>query len=198
MPYPTYEGMMIDYQLYDIFTQNVSVLHGRLLTTADPYVLYIQDLRKDIAQHVAGICHMQANLSSYDKWFIVDEWSTALTDCAPGINGRGSGSLYDGTLSNTSAIGSCEGKAGDASTFSPTYKLMLRMFWEAQVITYEKADGWVMWTWKTASEDWSYKAGLKYGWIPHSPTDLKYPDICDEFNTVVACSPYADLQSCYP
>lgn len=48
-----------------------------------------------------------------------------------------------------------------------------------QVITYEKADGWVMWTWKAESaDDWSYQAGLQYGWIPQDPTDLKYSGIC--------------------
>lgn len=49
----------------------------------------------------------------------------------------------------------------------------------AQVITYEKADGWIMWTWKAESaDDWSYQAGLQYGWIPQDPTDLKYSGIC--------------------
>lgn len=139
---------------------------------------------------------MQGNLSSSDLWFLVGEWTTALTDCAPGINGRGNGALYDGTWNNATRIASCDRKTGDASTFSPTYKLMLRMYWEAQVITYEKAVGWVMWTWKTAAEDWSYSAGLKYGWIPQDPTDLKYPDICREFSTVEACSPYTDGHSC--
>lgn len=30
-----------------------------------------------------------------------------------------------------------------------------------------------MWTWKTqagAAEEWSYKKGLQYGWIPKDPT----------------------------
>lgn len=123
---------------------------------------------------------MDVNITSFDLGFLVSEWTTALTDCAPGINGRGNGAQYDGTYNNATRIGSCEGKAGDASTFSAEYMDMLRKFWEAQVITYEKGLGWIMWTWKTASEDWSYKSGLKYGWIPLSPTDLEYPDICGE------------------
>lgn len=121
---------------------------------------------------------MQTNITSFDLPFLVSEWTTALTDCAPGINGRGNGSQYDGTFNNAPRIGSCQGKAGKGSTFSADYKNMLRMFWEAQVITYEKGMGWVMWTWKAASDDWSYKAGLQYGWIPRRPTDLKYPNIC--------------------
>ena len=49
----------------------------------------------------------------------------------------------------------------------------------AQVITYEKASGWIMWTWKAEQADeWSYQAGLRYGWIPSDPTSLEYPNIC--------------------
>lgn len=139
---------------------------------------------------------MDTNLTSYDLWFTVGEWSPVITDCAKGINGWGNGSLYDGTWAGAPFTGSCEGMSGNASTFSHQYKSMLRMFWEAQVITYEKVEGWIMWTWKTAAEDWSYQAGLKYGWIPQNPTDLKYPDICEVLNGVQACSPYTDFMSC--
>ena len=48
-----------------------------------------------------------------------------------------------------------------------------------KVITYEKAGGWIQWTWKTESaDDWSYSAGLQYGWIPLKPTDREYANIC--------------------
>ena len=36
-----------------------------------------------------------------------------------------------------------------------------------------------MWTWKTEQTDeWSYQAGLRYGWIPSNPTSHKFPTIC--------------------
>ena len=48
------------------------------------------------------------------------------------------------------------------------------------MITYEKGDGWLQWTWKAEdADDWSYQAGLQYGWIPNDPTDLEYPTICN-------------------
>lgn len=48
-----------------------------------------------------------------------------------------------------------------------------------KVITFEKAGGWIQWTWKTESaDDWSYSAGLEHGWIPGNPTERKYPNIC--------------------
>jgi hypothetical protein len=49
----------------------------------------------------------------------------------------------------------------------------------AKVITYEKASGWIQWTWKTeGADEWSYSAGLQYGWIPSDPTQHIYPNIC--------------------
>lgn len=64
--------------------------------------------------------------------------------------------------------------------FSEDYKTALRKFWEAQVIAFERVNGWIQWTWKAEeADDWSYQAGLQYGWIPRDPTDLKYPTLCD-------------------
>ena len=49
-----------------------------------------------------------------------------------------------------------------------------------KVTTYEKASGWVQWTWKAENaDDWSYSAGLQYGWIPWNPNERKYPNICN-------------------
>jgi aryl-phospho-beta-D-glucosidase BglC (GH1 family) len=140
-------------------------------------------------------------------WTFVGEWTPAMTDCAKYLNGRGVGSRYDGSY-NTSVpgYGSCAEKTGLGSTFTQKYKDFLRMTWEAQVsllweavsglcsfgwliamrllffkkvITFEKASGWVMWTWKTeGADEWSYSAGLKYGWIPQDPTGRKYSTIC--------------------
>jgi glucan 1,3-beta-glucosidase len=70
-------------------------------------------------------------------------------------------------------------KTGGGATFSPSYKKFLRQFWEAQTIAYENAQGWIQWTWKAEEADeWSYQAGLNYGWIPQDPSDRMYPDIC--------------------
>lgn len=55
------------------------------------------------------------------------EWSTAVTDCAKWLNGRGVGSRWDGTYGDgNEALGSCTGYTGDYSTFSDDYKQYLR------------------------------------------------------------------------
>ncbi|KAJ7100268.1 glycoside hydrolase family 5 protein [Mycena belliarum] len=130
------------------------------------------------AEHISTVCGKQPSLSNFDKWVIVGEWTPAATDCAKYLNGRGVGSRYDGS-----------------HPVRPVYKSFLRKFWEAQVISYEKGQGWIQWykaafnsaftaeifpmTWKAENTDeWSYQAGLANGWIPSDPIDLIYPSVC--------------------
>jgi aryl-phospho-beta-D-glucosidase BglC (GH1 family) len=131
-------------------------------------------------QHIQTACRTQSTLAGFDLWLIVGEWTPAMTDCAKYLNGRGIGSRYAGTYPGSKAVGSCKGLTGSGSTFSSSYKTFLRKTWEAQVISYEKAaSGWLQWAWKAEdADDWSYQAGLKYGWIPQDPTNHKYPEIC--------------------
>lgn len=131
-------------------------------------------------QHINAACQTQSSLAGFDLWLLVGEWSTAMYDCAKYLNGRGVGSRYDGTYPGSTAVGSCKGLTGSGATFSSSYKTFLRKIWEAQVISYEAAaDGWLQWTWKAENADeWTYQAGLKYGWIPQSPTNYEYPNIC--------------------
>ncbi|KAI6120651.1 glycoside hydrolase family 5 protein [Pisolithus croceorrhizus] len=156
---PNFQGVMMDTHIYQVFSD--------------------ADVAMTEQQHISAACQMQSTLSNFDLWLAVGEWSPAITDCATYLNGRGVGARYDGTYPGSTYIGSCSGWTGSGSTFSTAYKTFLRQFWEAQVISYETADGWLMWTWKTESADeWSYQAGLTYGWIPQNPTNLEYPTIC--------------------
>jgi len=159
MTYPGWEGVAMDTHIYTIFSD--------------------ADNQMSQSQHISTVCGMQSSLSSFDLWLIVGEWTPAATDCATYLNGRGVGSRYDGSYPGSTAVGSCTGLTGSASTFSSSYKTFLRQFWEAQVISYEKGSGWIQWTWKAESADeWSYQAGLANGWIPQNPTNLLYPNIC--------------------
>ncbi|KAF9225500.1 glycoside hydrolase family 5 protein [Gyrodon lividus] len=157
---PDFNGVAMDTHIYQVFSD------------ADNAMSY-QD-------HINAACGTQSSLSGFDLWLIVGEWSPAPTDCATYLNGRGVGSRYAGTYPGSTAVGSCTGLTGSASTFSSSYKAFLRQFWEAQVISYEAVtDGWLQWTWKAENADeWSYQAGLANGWIPQNPTNLMYPNIC--------------------
>lgn len=155
-----YDGVAMDTHIYQMFS--------------DEQVAY------NYSEHIKEACSHGSSLADFDLWIIVGEWTPASTDCAKWLNGRGTGARYDGSMSGTTAVGSCTGKTGNATSFSSDYKQFMRQYWEAQVISYEKGSGWIQWTWKAENaDDWSYQAGLKYGWIPQDPTDLEYPNICD-------------------
>ncbi|KAG2156585.1 glycoside hydrolase family 5 protein [Suillus bovinus] len=155
-----YDGVAMDTHIYQMFTN--------------------QQVAYNYSEHIQEACSHGSSLADFDLWIIVGEWTPASTDCATWLNGRGRGARYDGTLSGSTAVGSCTGKTGNATTFSADYKQFMRQYWEAQVISYEKGSGWIQWTWKAEdADDWSYQAGLQYGWIPQNPTDLEYPNICD-------------------
>ncbi|KAI4528868.1 glycoside hydrolase family 5 protein [Schizophyllum commune Loenen D] len=154
-----FEGVAIDTHIYTIFSNAEAAM--------------------SFNQHVSTVCNKQGALSSFDLWTIVGEWTPAYTDCARYLNGRGIGARYDGSYPGSSYIGSCSSKTGTGDTFSNEYKSRLRSFWEAQVISYEKGAGWIMWTWKAEeAHEWSYQAGLDFGWIPWNPTDIQNRRIC--------------------
>lgn len=78
----------------------------------------------------------------------------AMTDCSKWLNGRGVGARYDGTYNyngqSSSYIGSCDGKyTGTVAGLDATYRDNIGKFIEAQLDGYEKAAGWIFWTWKT-------------------------------------------------
>ncbi|TFK56626.1 glycoside hydrolase family 5 protein [Heliocybe sulcata] len=159
MTAPDYQGVAMDTHIYTIFSDEEEAMTW--------------------PEHISTVCGKADDLSSFDLWMITGEWTPADTDCAKYLNGRGVGARYDGSYSGSPYVGSCNGKTGHASSFSSDFKRFLRQFWEAQVITYEKGAGWIMWTWKAEDADeWSYQAGLANGWIPRDPTDHQYPNIC--------------------
>ncbi|KAF9531919.1 glycoside hydrolase family 5 protein [Crepidotus variabilis] len=159
MQYPGFDGVMIDTHIYQMFS-----VEGNQMSNA---------------QHISTACSHASDLSNAPLWVVVGEWTPAPNDCAKYLNGRGVGARYDGSYPGTTRVGSCVGLTGKASTFSAAYKTFLRQYWEAQVITFEKGQGWLQWTWKAEiADEWTYQAGLQNGWIPQDPTNLQYRSIC--------------------
>ncbi|KZW00959.1 exo-beta-1,3-glucanase [Exidia glandulosa HHB12029] len=155
------QGVAIDTHIYQMFSNALVAMNN--------------------SQHISNACNNAGELSAFnDLWKIVGEWTTAATDCAKYLNGRGTGARYDGTLSGSPRVGSCTGLTGSTSTFSSAYKTFLRQMFEAQTITFERnANGWIYWTWKTEiTDEWSYQKGLAGGWIPSNPGTRQFPTIC--------------------
>ncbi|KAJ7494713.1 glycoside hydrolase family 5 protein [Mycena galericulata] len=160
---PSARNVLMDYHEYQIFS--------------------VPELNRSFDEHISFACDSMADLTNFaakNIWTVVGEWSTAVTDCATWLNGRGVGARWDGTwFTPNTPFGSCDGWTGSYSTFSSAYKTFLRQYWEVQTMMGENVQGWIYWAWKTESaDDWSYQKGLEGGWIPQDPTDRLYPDIC--------------------
>ncbi|OTB09499.1 glycoside hydrolase family 5 protein, partial [Hypoxylon sp. CI-4A] len=109
------------------------------------------------------------------------EWSQADTDCANDLTNVGWGNRWIGTYdsgnASTEALTpkcpaedstcTCDGANADPSEYSDEYKKFLKMFAEAQMVSFEKGWGWWYWTWDTEdAPQWSYKKGLAAGILP--------------------------------
>ena len=131
-------------------------------------------------QHRQLVC---SNVDSYtagnDKWTIVGEWTAAMTDCAPALNGYLIGARYDGTYPGSSYVGSCDGKSNIAS-WDQTFKDDMRGYIEAQLETFEAhTNGWIFWNFKTeAAHEWDAFALLDGGVFPQPLTAREFGPVC--------------------
>lgn len=101
-------------------------------------------LEMGVEDHISTACQFGDEMAGVNKWTISGEWTGAMTDCAKWLNGRGEGARYDGTYEGSYYIGSCEGKAtGTVAGLSEEDKRGIAAFIQAQIVAYEKADGWV-------------------------------------------------------
>ncbi|KAF2186559.1 glycoside hydrolase family 5 protein [Zopfia rhizophila CBS 207.26] len=131
-------------------------------------------------EHVRTACDFGNQMAGTGKWTISGEWTGGITDCAKWLNGKGKGARYDGTFGGSSRIGDCAGKSvGSVAALSGDDKQNIGRFIEAQLDAFEKASGWIFWTWKTESApEWDMQDLLKEGLFPQPLTARKYPGQC--------------------
>ena len=130
--------------------------------------------------HISSACWFGTQMASTNKVTIAGEWTGAQTDCAKWLNGVGAGARYHGSYPGSSYIGACAGKdVGTVEALSDADKSNIRHFMEAQLDAYEKADGWIFWTWKTESApEWSMRDLMKQGLFPKPLWDRQQPGQC--------------------
>jgi glucan 1,3-beta-glucosidase len=131
-------------------------------------------------QHRQRVCNnVQSYASNSDKWVVVGEWTAAMTDCAPALNGYGIGARYDGTYPGSSFVETCAGK-NDITQWNETFRNDMRGYVEAQLEAFEsQTQGWVFWNFKTESaHEWDAFALLDNGIFPQPLTDRKFSAIC--------------------
>jgi glucan 1,3-beta-glucosidase len=130
---------------------------------------------QDLNGHIKQACDFGNQMASTGKNTIAGEWTGGLTDCAKWLNGKDKGARYDGTLSGSSKVGDCAGKyTGSVAALSNDDKYNIGRFIEAQLDAYEKAAGWIFWTWKTESApEWDMQDLLANGIFPQPLTSRK-------------------------
>ncbi|KAF2711909.1 glycoside hydrolase family 5 protein [Pleomassaria siparia CBS 279.74] len=135
---------------------------------------------QDLSSHIGTACGFGAQMASTGKNTIAGEWTGAITDCAKWLNGKNKGARYDGTLNGAPKIGDCTGKStGTVAGLSSADKYNIGRFIEAQLDAYEKAAGWIFWTWKTeGAPEWDMQDLLKNGLFPQPLSARKYPGQC--------------------
>ncbi|PSN65313.1 glycoside hydrolase [Corynespora cassiicola Philippines] len=132
------------------------------------------------AEHVRLACDFGNQMASTGKWTISGEWTGGITDCAKWLNGKGKGARYDGTHNGATKTGDCTGKStGTVAGLSDDDKNNIGRFIEAQLDAYEKANGWIFWTWKTeGAPEWDMQELLANGIFPQPLDSRKYPGQC--------------------
>ena len=135
-------------------------------------------------QHLDSVCKAVDYWADSDKWMVVGEWSGAMTDCAPHLNGFKAGSRYEGTFGDSWYIGSCWGKSGEVKYWSQEWKDEVRRYIEAQLDAFEaKTKGWMFWNFKTegSAGEWDLFQLLDAEVFPQPLTDRKFGKYCDNF-----------------
>ncbi|KAF3916041.1 hypothetical protein ABW21_db0202278 [Orbilia brochopaga] len=142
------------------------------------------EVSRDFNTQIRVACGSLGEVTNSNKYVVVGEWSAAMTDCARWLNGFGRGARYEGVYDGSPRYGACSSQ-GTLSRMSYDQRQRLRMFIEAQIITYERrpySRGWIFWTWKTEpghnNDDWNMSALLSKSVFPKPVTAIRYPRIC--------------------
>ncbi|KAK6202527.1 putative glucan 1,3-beta-glucosidase I/II precursor [Scheffersomyces amazonensis] len=140
-------------------------------------VFDVGQLQLDVAGHISTACNWGWGQKAEYHWTVAGEFSAALTDCAPWLNGVGRGARYDGTYESP-YIGDCTPFL-QISTWPSWYNVAVRQYVEAQLDAFEQTGGWVFWNWKTESApEWDFSALWTNGLFPSPLTAREYPNQC--------------------
>lgn len=136
-------------------------------------------------QHRTLVCNSVNNYQNSDKWKIIGEWSGAMTDCAPQLNGFRAGNRYEGTFPGSWRVGSCQGKSGPVTGWTQAWKDDVRRYIETQLDAYEaKTNGWIFWNFKTeggSAGEWDLFQLLDNGVFPQPLSSRKFGKFCTNF-----------------
>ena len=154
-------GAVVDHHEYQVFTN--------------------ADVALTPSEHVSTVCsNAHSWATGQDKFLVVGEWTAAMTDCAPALNGYGIGARYDGTYSVRNADGtySTSTYVGSCATqnfideWTSQMKTDTTNYINAQLDVWEQmTQGWMFWNFKTeAAAEWDLFRLLDAGIFPNLAT----------------------------
>ncbi|KAH9826331.1 putative Exo-beta-1,3-glucanase [Teratosphaeria destructans] len=131
-------------------------------------------------QHRQLVCNNAHTWAGADKWEVIGEWSAAMTDCAPALNGYGIGARYDGTYPGSTYVGSCATK-NFIEQWDQDMRDNTRGYIEAQMEVFEHySNGWIFWNFKTqASAEWDAFRLIDAGIFPQPLSSRQFGAICE-------------------
>lgn len=137
-----------------------------------------EELNMNVDEHVRTACNFGIKHTREYHWNVIGEWSAAMTDCTPWLNGVGRGARYTGDYQNSPPFGSCE-PYQSLENWTEEYKKDVRKFIEGQMDAYSTASGWIFWNWKCEdAAEWDMSKLIELGLFPQPFDDRQYPDQC--------------------
>ncbi|KAF2808326.1 exo-1,3-beta-glucanase [Mytilinidion resinicola] len=161
----------------DANAQNVAVDHHEYQVFDDTLVGW------QPWQHRQAVCNNAASYNGADKWTFVGEWTAAMTDCAPQLNGVGA--RYDGTYPGSTYYGPCNWQ-NDIDQWDDWYKDQTRGYIEVQLEAFlAVTQGFFFWNFKTeGAAEWDLFRLLDAGVFPNPVNEVSsrtWGDQCSQF-----------------
>lgn len=129
-----------------------------------------------IADHIESVVNYADAIANESHPAVVGEWTAALTDCSPWLNGVGKGARWDGDKAfGNDPVGDCS-NINNWAAWTDQEKKDIRKFIEIQLDQYtNKMKGFVFWTWKTETAlEWSLKTLVELDIFPQPFNNLTY------------------------
>lgn len=151
-----YYNILVDHHHYEVFT--------------------VGGLNLTIAEHINNIKSYSSGIAEENIPAVVGEWSAALTDCTPWLNGVGIGTRWEGTSPYDNApLGKCANVNNWDKWLKKEKKDHCKWI-EIQLDQYSsKTKGWIFWCWKTESTiEWDFQRLVNLGLMPQPLDNFTY------------------------
>ncbi|ODQ64453.1 exo-1,3-beta glucanase [Nadsonia fulvescens var. elongata DSM 6958] len=159
MDMPTYWHVILDHHHYQVFSDG--------------------ELARSIEEHIGNACELGWATQSENLWRVVGEWSAALTDCAPWLNGVGNGARWDGTFAKGTSLSNNCWPHNDVTAWSEEFRYNYRRYIEAQLDSYDQGAGWIFWCYKTENAlEWDFVKLTENKLFPQPLDERWFPNQC--------------------